>query len=57
VTIRAARWGGLQGDVRVGLGGRTLPLPSGADGATASVELSLTWSELAEAARAKGLEF
>jgi alpha-mannosidase len=51
VTIRAARWGGIQGDVRVGLGGRTLPLPSGADGATASVELSLTWSELSEAAR------
>ncbi|HKJ03833.1 MAG TPA: glycoside hydrolase family 38 C-terminal domain-containing protein, partial [Longimicrobiales bacterium] len=51
VTVRAARWGGLEGDVQVGLGTHTVPLPDGADGVTAAVELPLTWTELAEAAR------
>ncbi|HSG07310.1 MAG TPA: glycoside hydrolase family 38 C-terminal domain-containing protein [Longimicrobiales bacterium] len=51
LTIRAARWGGLQGDVQVGLGGHTESVPSGAEGEAAGVQLALTWTELAEAAR------
>lgn len=51
LTVRAARWGGLRGDVQVGLGAHTEALPVGAEGAATAVELALTWTGLAEAAR------
>jgi alpha-mannosidase len=52
VAVRATRWGGLGGAVRVRVGSREVELPAAPDGEVSEAELPTTWSDLAAAAAA-----
>jgi len=52
VAVRATRWGGLSGSVRVRVGSREAELPAAPDGVVSEAELPTTWSDLATAAAA-----
>ncbi len=54
VTLGARRWGGLDGEATVQIGGQTATLPPAPDGQKADVELATDWSELVQAAKAGG---